>query len=174
MNLVDPDNRRPVDYTKRKECLNYIKQKEQKNVSELMAELLESKEDGRIKLFLIYRALQARRNNPDVFQRGAYTPLDVSGKHQESVVAFARSLEKTWVICVAPRFLTRVIKEGDNPLGLEVWDDTRIILPKEAPGEWTDAISGSEVMAEEMDGRVLSVGHVLNHFPGALVFNSEM
>jgi (1->4)-alpha-D-glucan 1-alpha-D-glucosylmutase len=165
LSMVDPDNRRPVDYDQRISCLQDIKQKLQADSLKLLEELLSSKEDGRIKLFLTYRVLQARKENLTVFQEGDYLPLEVTGKFKEHIVAFARRHGETTAISIAPRFLTSLIEPGTLPLGESVWEDTRIELPQGMPKSWTDAIS---LQAFSEDG-IVSVGKALQHFPVALL-----
>ena len=91
LNLVDPDNRRPVDFEKRKEILHSIQDKEHHDILKLIHELLATKEDGRIKLFLIYRALKARREALDIFQKGSYIPLTIQGKYKECLIGYAKN-----------------------------------------------------------------------------------
>jgi (1->4)-alpha-D-glucan 1-alpha-D-glucosylmutase len=165
LSMVDPDNRRPVDYEQRISCLQEIKQKLQTDSLKLIDELLSSKEDGRIKLFLTYRVLQTRKENLTVFQKGDYLPLKVTGKFKEHIVAFARRHGETTAIAIAPRFLTSLSEPGALPLGESVWQDTRIELPQGMPTSWTDAIS---LQAFSEDG-IVSIGKALQHFPVALL-----
>jgi (1->4)-alpha-D-glucan 1-alpha-D-glucosylmutase len=164
LSMVDPDNRRPVDYQQRISFLNYIKEKAQTDVLKLIDELFSSKEDGRIKLFLTYRVLQARKENLAVFQKGDYLPLDVSGKFKDHIVAFARSDGNKMSIAIAPRFLTSLVQPGEYPLGKQ-WDDTYLQLPSAAPLAWKDAITSQMIQA---DG-TLQIGKALKHFPVALL-----
>ena len=83
LSLVDPDNRRPVDFEKRRAMLAGIREEEDSNIDRLIRDLLSTREDGKIKLFLIYRALKARRTHREIFQEGAYLPLESGGKIQE-------------------------------------------------------------------------------------------
>jgi len=166
LSMVDPDNRRPVDYQQRISFLNEIKEKAQADVLKLIDELFSSKEDGRIKLFLTYRVLQARKENLAVFQKGDYLPLDVSGKFKDHIVAFARSSGNKMSIAIAPRFLTSLVQPGEYPLGKQ-WDDTYLQLPSAAPLVWKDAITAQIIQA---DG-TLQIGEALKHFPVALLIS---
>ena len=145
LSLVDPDNRRPVDFEKRRAMLAAIRQEEDVDVGRLILDLLSTTEDGRIKLFLIYRALKARRRNREIFREGAYIPLESAGRFRSNVVAFARRYLQQWAIVIAPRFLTRLVQEGDFPLGRQVWHDTEVIIPDWSPLEWQNVIT-SEVI----------------------------
>ncbi len=165
LNLVDPDNRRPVDFNKRKSLLRDIKKRADSNVLELIGDLSSNKEDGRIKLFLIYMALQARNRHRETFQRGDYAPLQAAGKFKEHVVAFARNHLDYRAIIVAPRFLTGLVSEGQFPLGEEVWQDTRVNLTSGSHYLWKNVFTG-EIHAGQTS---LLVGEILRHFPVALL-----
>jgi (1->4)-alpha-D-glucan 1-alpha-D-glucosylmutase len=163
--LVDPDNRRPVDFVVRKRWLELIRARHKSDPLALIADLMEDKLGGRIKLFLIYAALQARRRHHDLFQRGQYLPLAATGRRSVNVVAFARRYAKTWSLTLAPRFLTGLIESRADPLGSGVWGDTICRLPPGAPRSWTDAFTTRTIEA----GGFLKVGDVLHHFPVALL-----
>lgn len=171
LNLVDPDNRRPVDFDLRRSYLKEIKSKSKpkaKSKSNLLGyidEILKTPEDGRIKLFLIYRALQARQSHQELFRRGGYQRLTVLGSLKSHVVAFARDLGDTRAIAIVPRFLTSLIKEGEFPLGEQVWHETRIVQPPGTSSVWQDAITGQEIRGED----TLWLKEILTHFPVALL-----
>ena len=104
LSLVDPDNRRPVNFEQRQACLEDLKQKISTDILALVSELLDTKEDGRIKLFLTFQGLQARNQAVELFRDGAYLPLTVTGRWQNHVVAFARRYQDQMAIAIAPRF----------------------------------------------------------------------
>ncbi|HSD58501.1 MAG TPA: malto-oligosyltrehalose synthase [Methanotrichaceae archaeon] len=157
--FVDPDNRRPVDFTIRKSYLEEIMRREEKGLLRLIEELLENKEDGRIKLFLIHRALLARGANADLFRLGQYMPLKAEGTHKEKIIAFARVHDGSWALALAPRFSA---SRGES------WGDTSLILPKAAPMRWRDAITGNDLV-----GGRLSLEEAFEHFPVALFLGRE-
>ncbi len=115
LSLVDPDNRRPVDYERRKEALAGIGQAAPN-------ELLDNWRDGRIKLYLTHKLLEFRRQHFDLFAKSEYLPAQASGAFAESVFAFARRHEGSTLLVVAPRLSCRV---GFPPIG-ERWRDTAI------------------------------------------------
>jgi (1->4)-alpha-D-glucan 1-alpha-D-glucosylmutase len=170
LNLVDPDNRRPVDFRRRMNLLSEIGQKARINILELTEELLQTKEDGRIKLFLIQRALKARRDHRELFDKGDYVPLKSDGLFQDHVLAFARKMGKTWALTVSPRFLTALVQDGENPVGLGIWRDTHVLLPEGAPDFWRNVITDQTVI---LQGNKLKVGSVLEFFPVALLTGEE-
>lgn len=192
LNLVDPDNRRPVDFEKRRKFLQEIRDKANKDILALIKELFLTKEDGRIKLFLTNRALAARRKNVEVFQKGVYAPLEVGGRFKDHIVAYMRKMDTPQIqmytahkhaprnkakssneglqaITVVPRFVTSLVSEDRYPVSREIWDDTYIILPGYGPSVWRNVIT-SEVIKSE--GNLL-IGDVLKHFPGALLLSEE-
>jgi (1->4)-alpha-D-glucan 1-alpha-D-glucosylmutase len=117
--LVDPDNRRPVDYQRRREMLAALP-------AAAPDELMGNWPDGRIKMFLTKRVLQFRRQHADLFEHGEYSPLAANGTFAECCVSFARQLGDKWIVVIAPRLSSRV---GFPPVG-ERWKDTTIELPE--------------------------------------------
>ncbi|NDJ19702.1 malto-oligosyltrehalose synthase [Myxacorys almedinensis] len=170
LSLVDPDNRRPVDFEQRAAFLTDIQHRIQTDLSSLVVELLETKEDGRIKLFLVLQALKARTKYLSVFQEGSYQPLEVVGAQCDRVIAFARQQEHTSVITVVPRFLTTLVQPGEYPLGNQIWADTTIKLPAQCSSAWHDLITGQSIE----QGGDLRVGELLNQFPVALLTNATL
>lgn len=168
LSLVDPDNRRPVDYEKRLLYLEEIKTRIDKDLPGLMSDLLKSPEDGRIKLFLIYQAMKARRAYPELFQRGGYQKLTVVGSLKPHIVAFTRDLGDTQALVIAPRFLTALVKEGEYPLGEQVWHETRILQNPGSSVIWRDLISGQEIQGEE----TLWIKDIFTQFPAALLIGT--
>ena len=139
LSLVDPDNRRPVDFASRQELA-------QRPLASLRwEELLREWRTGEIKLQLTRALLSLRGEYADVFQRGDYRPLETTGRFAENVVAFARSTAAEMVVVIVPRLTSRL---GCPPLGL-VWDDTAVMMP-EMSGEWRDAVTGEVVKASGM------------------------
>ncbi|MBW2058169.1 MAG: malto-oligosyltrehalose synthase [Deltaproteobacteria bacterium] len=167
LSLVDPDNRRPVDFDIRKRFLKEIREECHRDIPGLAARLLQAREDGRVKLFLIHRALQARNAHPSVFAQGAYLPLEASGRFKDHVVAFARKHGSRWSLTVVPRFLTSLVPDGAYPFGREVWYDTEISLPPPSPRRWRDVILDRAVKREG----AFSIGDLLGDFPVCLLVN---
>ena len=117
--LVDPDNRRPVDYKRRHDILETL-------ANATTEQMMQGWPDGRIKLFLTQHVLRFRREHPDLFQRGEYLPLRLSGTFAECCVSFARRIRDKWIVVIVPRLSSRV---GFPPSG-ERWKDTAIELPE--------------------------------------------
>jgi (1->4)-alpha-D-glucan 1-alpha-D-glucosylmutase len=154
--LVDPDNRRPVDYARRREMLRSLE-------TATPGELLQQWPDGRIKLFLTQRLLRFRREHPQLFQCGAYLPLGVTGAFAESCVAFAREHEGKWIAIVAPRLSSRV---GFPPIG-ESWQDTVVDLPRSLSREGAaELFTGRDLQIRENS---LRLSEALAVFPFAVL-----
>ena len=168
LNLVDPDNRRPVDFETRMRLLSEIASIADSGRSDNPQSAIrnpQSMKDGRIKLFLIHQGLHARGENRDLFERGDYLPATVTGGKAEHVIAFLRHWQNEYALTVAPRFFTSLIKPGEMPTGRRVWQDTRIVLPAGTPSDWQDAITGNTVTA----GKGLPVGDILREFPVSIL-----
>lgn len=165
--LVDPDNRRPVNYDRRVAALKEI-QTRRNDPLKFIAELLASRKDGRIKLFLIHKILQARRQYMDLFLKGEYVPLRTRGRFYNHILAFARKNSDFWSLSIVPRFLTSVISEEELPLG-DKWDDTTLILPAQTPQQWENVITQQTVVA----GQEIPLGKLLNDFPAALLVSKN-
>jgi len=131
----------------------------------LIGELLSTREDGRIKLYLIHEALKVRRENSLLFREGDYVPLDAAGAFKDHVVAFARRKEGKWAVTVAPRFFFALAGEGNHPLGEGTWKDTSLLFPQQAPDKWKNALTGQEIGG----ARRLPVAEILAEFPVALL-----
>jgi (1->4)-alpha-D-glucan 1-alpha-D-glucosylmutase len=152
--LVDPDNRHPVDYRRRLEALAGLKRREAEIGPEaLFRELQESCEDGRIKLYLIFRVLNYRRENRDLFGHGDYLPLEAQGARARHLCAFARRVKGRIVIAVAARFIASLAPEPEqSPLGEQVWLDTFLVLPEGTGVRFRNILNNVELDAVEREG----------------------
>jgi (1->4)-alpha-D-glucan 1-alpha-D-glucosylmutase len=172
--LVDPDNRRPVDFARRTRLLKKLRQQEKKGRPALVADLLSNWQDGRLKLYVTYQALKWRRNNPELFRQGAYLPLTVQGKRRNQALALARHQANDWVLAVAGRFFTRITPIGQPPIGQEVWGHSKVILPPEAPVAWEDIFTGKVCEAKQSATlKHLPLQKVLQHLPVAFLSGSS-
>ena len=171
--LVDPDNRRPVDYQIRKSLLDeLLHQETTAGPLETAREVVAARNDGRIKLHLTTQALNFRRENHELFESGSYQPLTVTGICQEHVCAFERSLNDKLIVVVAPRFCSRLIQDSSGlPLGPEVWRDTRIFQPPgPAVNSYRNVFTGEILdFAQQEVGRSLALQDILSVYPVALL-----
>jgi (1->4)-alpha-D-glucan 1-alpha-D-glucosylmutase len=173
--LVDPDNRRGVDYARRGRLLQALAAgpTEEPLARALAADLA----DPRCKLFLHVRALQLRRRDPELFERGEYLPLKVTGRRTPHLCAYARRLEGRLAIVMAPRLYLKLMggggPTGDEPwrppLGTEVWGDTQVHLPFGLEAPLRGVLDGAEVPQAGQDRPAIRAAAALGSFPVALL-----
>jgi (1->4)-alpha-D-glucan 1-alpha-D-glucosylmutase len=168
--LVDPDNRRPVDFSSRSAYLAELQQRESEGLLPLVQELLAQWGDGRIKLYVTYKALHCRRRHATLFRDGDYLPLPCSGARREHVVAFARRREHTWVLVVVPRLLMQLSVRRWLPLGRRAWGQSALLLPPEAPRTWHNILTGEVLTgAATAQAQRLPLQTIWQHCPVALL-----
>ncbi len=168
LSLVDPDNRRPVDFGKRKAMLEEIRTRTAEDRGALIREMLASPEDGRIKLFATHAALTERRAHYGLFRDGSYEAIETEGRLRRHLVAFARLRGKEAAVVLAPRFLTEAVPEREWPVGEAVWEGTFLKLPDGLKhARWRDAFTGREMKLNAIQ----EAGAVLGTFPAALLLS---
>jgi (1->4)-alpha-D-glucan 1-alpha-D-glucosylmutase len=156
--LVDPDNRRPVDYALRKKLLD-------EKVDDPQA-LLENLTDGRAKLHIIRRGLAVRRSHPTLFHGARYTPIYADSGREENIVAFALRRDASAVIALAPRLFARLMRDDDlAPVGERVWGEASIALPDGLEGDLQNVLTGERFPAQAR----LPLARLLGRFPVALL-----
>jgi (1->4)-alpha-D-glucan 1-alpha-D-glucosylmutase len=172
LNLVDPDNRRPVDYPNRQDTLASLQ------TSPDIGDLIARRTDGRIKMFVMARALAARAQWREVYEHGAYVPLATSGARRDLLFAFARvGAESRCGITCVPRLIGSLMPDASGPpLGRGVWSDTRIELPPSlvrphgAPLVLRDVFTGAQLQAESIEGRwTIPAAALFEQFPVSLL-----
>jgi (1->4)-alpha-D-glucan 1-alpha-D-glucosylmutase len=147
LSLVDPDNRRPVDYEVRKRLLCELKHM---TGGDIAAQVMMRIDEGLPKMWTIHKALELRRERPDCFgAEGEYTPLEVDGAKHDHVIAYLRGED---VVTVVPRLTLKL--DG-------AWKDTIVVLPK---GRWRNRLTGGVVA-----GGVITMKMLLKDFPVALL-----
>jgi (1->4)-alpha-D-glucan 1-alpha-D-glucosylmutase len=152
LSLVDPDNRRPVDYGLRKRLLCELKQM---TGNDIASEVMRRAEEGLPKMWTIHKALEVRRERPDCFDTEAeYTPIEVDGAKHDHVIAYLRCED---VVTVVPRLILKLD---------ESWKDTIVVLPK---GRWRNRLTGGVVA-----GGVISMKMLLKDFPVALLVREDV
>ena len=165
LSLVDPDNRRPVDYGVRQHALaGLLELAGSQGETAVCRDVLHSLEDGRVKLWTIHRALALRNRMPEVFQRGEYVPVTVSHAHAQHVVAFTRGGS---VLAAVPRFaFTLMGGRPELPLGA-IWGDGDLVAPDLAGAALRNVFTGARA-GVGADGR-LALREVFAEFPVALL-----
>lgn len=170
LSMVDPDNRRPVDYQHRMGVLDQIIKDGQNDLPQLLSHLMTDYANGNIKMFVMQRALSARLSSIDLFQSGDYLPLEVVGDYKENILAYARSFNHDWCIIVVPKLLGNKLSEGEWPVGMKFWGETKIVLPKGAPKKWVNVFTDDGIAVEDH----LFVEQALSTFPVAILKSSTI
>ncbi|WP_276133156.1 malto-oligosyltrehalose synthase [Polluticoccus soli] len=156
LSLVDPDNRRPVDFSIRNTWLNDIANAE--NLDELWA----NRHSGKIKLWLIYRLMNLRKQYSELFLKGKYIPIEVKGKYRNHLMAFMRRYKTEWCLTVIPLHTASMLKDGEGLNGFD-WKDTRLVLPENVPAEWS-SMAGEKLKIEK-----LAIADLFAQMPVALL-----
>jgi (1->4)-alpha-D-glucan 1-alpha-D-glucosylmutase len=178
--LVDPDNRRPVDYNLRRHLLGELQQMVSAGDVALYSvakQLASTPTDQRLKLFVSWRALRFRRQHADLFHRGSYIPLVVEGAQAEHVCAFAWQLDATddrpeqSAVVVVPRWLALLNAHVEPvasglPVGTGVWHETQVVLPESFTRPLVNLFTGQ---ACAVQGGRLHLAAALSDFPVALL-----
>jgi (1->4)-alpha-D-glucan 1-alpha-D-glucosylmutase len=175
LSLVDPDNRRPVDYAFRRERFESLRERVGAGggaLLELARELVNERVDGSIKLYVIWKTLSLRRDRPGFFAAGRYAPIETPGAAKDHLCAFCRKTPQDSVIVVVPRLVAGLIGESTRPpIGEAIWTDTEILLPQQARGaRFRNIFTGETLEAgnstQDQSGAVgLRVAAILSAFP---------
>ena len=170
-NLVDPDNRRVVDYEMRRRVLTEFKEVCDDGCDQqttFARQLAANMNDGRIKAYLVWKILNLRKRQPELFQRGDYVPLEVAGERAKHLLAFARRYKAQTLIVVSPRLCAQLLAgELRMPCGEEVWQDAQITVPEDVT-RFRNLFTG-EKFAREHGG--LFAKHLFHNFPVALLLS---
>jgi (1->4)-alpha-D-glucan 1-alpha-D-glucosylmutase len=170
--LVDPDNRRPVDYARRQALLADLDATLRSTGRDaVVADLMAHIDDDRLKLFTTSVALRSRRDHRDLFERGGYAPIAVEGGRHPHVFAYARAYAGGEALVVVPRLMATLLPDRDlPPLGERVWGDTRLVLPASTAAGYHDVFTDRCVPLDRQGDRVtMRVADVFDRFPVALL-----
>lgn len=170
--LVDPDNRRRIDYAHRQALLHQLQSWNHAPREALdghIAGLLENLEDGRAKLYLTWRVLNYRRRYPALFEQGDYRALEAEGPQAERIVGFARQHEGALTVTAVPRLIAGLVPEGACPVGA-VWQHTWLRAPGDGPLRLYDVLTRREIVSHARDGEHwLGVQDLFATFPVAFL-----
>ncbi|QIA03293.1 malto-oligosyltrehalose synthase [Pseudomonas fluorescens] len=152
--MVDPDNRRPVDYVARQQALE---------APGPVQELLVNWRDGRIKQALIAEVLRLRADHTELFRQGSYQALEVLGSQAHNVLAFAREHGERRIIVIVPIRCATLLENSAVPMVDALrWGDTRVVLPFDASDENPKGLFSSTAVTKN---RELQVSAALGDFP---------
>jgi (1->4)-alpha-D-glucan 1-alpha-D-glucosylmutase len=167
LSLVDPDNRRPVDYALRRRLLDEMTAVAADDTVDAVRQFAASVTDGRARLWVIRRALQLRAEHPALFRDGDYVALEAKGPRAPHVVAFARRHANLALIAVAGRLWGSLGPVSDLQPAARTWGYTAVDLtPLGKLEEPVDIISRQPV---KIAGSALRISEAFAHFPGALI-----
>jgi len=176
--LVDPDNRRLVDYARRQRCLDELlmssesKDRAHTIAQELVENLETDDKDGGIKLYLTWRTLNLRKQNATLFQQGDYLPLKVMGAKANHLVAFARLQGNSAAIVAVPRLCARLLGNGASSLAQpSVWEDTKVELPPQlSKSKYRNAFTAKPMVpVKSGESGFLPASGLMADFPVALL-----
>lgn len=164
--LVDPDNRRAVNYSLREQILEEQSLDEESSDKEdRFAQLWENRYSAEIKLALTHQLFDIRKQYPELFEKGEYLPLTIKGKYKDNILAFARKHQANWLITVVPLHLAAICADQNcEPLEID-WHKTRLIIPSSAPSEWTNICNNATGKAAEE----LLIGSIFTTLPFAVL-----
>jgi len=178
LSLVDPDNRRPVDYARRADLLRQLQERfahAGDTAAKLARDLVTTSADGTVKLYLTHRALDFRNAHEELFRDGSYLPLTATGARANHIVAFARALsgsDESAVIVAVPRLVATLMDGKEKPpFGAAVWGDTALAVPTETVGaRFRNLFTGETLTVTEINGTPsLPVSQLFANFPAALL-----
>lgn len=149
LSLVDPDNRRSVDYQKRKTWLDEFDDYEPER---LLEKLWDERNNGAIKLWLTTQLFHLRKHYPLLFEKGDYLPLTIRGAYKANLLAFARKYKKELCVIVVPLHVAPICKEQGKGFFELDWKDTCVVLPDNLETGWEDVLTGSDA---EYTGKLL-------------------
>jgi (1->4)-alpha-D-glucan 1-alpha-D-glucosylmutase len=168
--LVDPDNRRPVDFRIRTEALQDITDPAYAGIAANTCELPAQWLDGSIKLYVIWKALGCRRQHAELFREGEFLPLEVVGDRSQHIISFLRRRGKEQAVIVIPRWMVNAQDGVQGPASLDFWRGTNVQLPLACQASWRNVFTGRGADATIAEGnRFIAVGDLLGDFPIALL-----
>lgn len=175
--LVDPDNRHPVDFDKRWAMLTELRQTfdhAEQPLVELVGTLLQTPDDGRVKMYVSWKTLTCRRQHPDLFEQGGYISLQAAGGRKEHVCAFLRKHGETTLLVAVPRLVAQLLDKDATrmPLGREVWDETRLLLPEGIQErDFENVLTGEKILGRKRQTGLYAADLFAN-FPLALLMSN--
>lgn len=152
LSYVDPDNRRPVSFDLRRRLMMELKHKEKENPAHMLEWAAVNYEKGAQKMLVTTKLLHLRRENPELFNRGAYYPIYTEGSSR-NIIAFFRQFKNNWLLVALP---LGIVADARKEL--------KLVLPPEAPVNWKNIFTG-----ELINGDVIEVRSLFHRFPLAVL-----
>lgn len=165
--LVDPDNRKPVNYALRKQMLQSIRQDLKNKGLKCVEELIDRLEDGRIKQYIQSTILSFRQQYPNLFYQGSYEPLIVEGGEASKIIAFRREAEFKSILVLTGRFFLKSLDSNTLQLQASDWKDVVLKIPPSCFGQYKDILTGREWLVN--DQQTLSIEQLFTPLPFVLL-----
>ena len=169
LSYVDPDNRRPVDFELCKANLETFSAFSQENSSDKLHDLNRNFHDGRIKMYVLYRGLQLRKTDAELFLEGDYLPLEITGKAAKSFMAFARIRGDRWSITLVPVLVNAYFKSQELLPDAQSLAESELILPENTP----ENLFNHFTLERLNYTKKVSLNQLFNQFPVALLSNTQ-
>ncbi|MDT0690627.1 malto-oligosyltrehalose synthase [Salegentibacter sp. F188] len=167
LSYVDPDNRRPVDYNLRKEILSEFTSLKEENRNDFLKSLKDDFSSGKLKFYCLHKVLSARKEYREVFEKGEYQPLEISGPLENKIIAFARNFEDTTIITIAPVQVKNLLKEELMDFDETALRDSFLKLPKNE--NWKNLFSEKVMENQEK----IELKELFQDLPVALLINKK-
>jgi (1->4)-alpha-D-glucan 1-alpha-D-glucosylmutase len=168
-NLVDPDNRRPIDFDARQLVLDDILRSFEQAPTGTLDQLVSNPTDGRIKMLITTLALRFRRQLAELFESGSYVPLEAVGQRARQIVAFMRERDNQAAVIATGRFFTQLGERASLPTG-KAWEDTAVLVPPNWRGRQVrDVFARETFRLTGNDGGSIELAHAFAHLPVALL-----
>jgi (1->4)-alpha-D-glucan 1-alpha-D-glucosylmutase len=175
--LVDPDNRRPVDYERRDQIFELLPREgtDTNNLSARVRDLLSTCKGNAAKMYLTWKTLAFRRDHPAAFQRGSYTSLNAAGEMSAHVVAFARQHEGCAIVVAVPRLCAKLMGETHDSVCEEViWKDTVLQMPKTSVACYHNLLTGECLPIRADESPRVPMYELFRNFPVALLVGEAL
>jgi (1->4)-alpha-D-glucan 1-alpha-D-glucosylmutase len=169
--LVDPDNRRPVDFAARRSLLAFLAERTAEDALQLTRDLVEEAHTGTIKFYTTWRTLTFGRDHASLFREGTYIPLESAGAQADHVCAYVRQTDTAAALVLVPRLVVGLTQSRTvQPLGADVWGDTWLRLPPELRlSRLENVLTGEKINVTRRDGQAaVSVAEALSVVPVGL------
>jgi (1->4)-alpha-D-glucan 1-alpha-D-glucosylmutase len=173
--LVDPDNRGTVDFSARRDLLERLRSEYSASPEQSIEDFAQHWYDGRLKLFLIWKAVRWRREHEQLFHKGEFIPLQTQGEYADHIVAFLRRQENEIALIACPRWISRLVSEsakGQTKVcwkNLD-WKDTTLVLPPDVLLRWQSILFPARTQPK---GQPLTVSSLFQDFPVAFLHAAE-
>ena len=151
-NLVDPDNRCPVDFPSRTKALQALLDNADIDPSGVVQRLMAEWPVGRIKLHVIWKALGCRRKQPKLFREGEFIPLEAAGDQSHHIIAFLRRHGEEHAMIIIPRWVTNIPRSEEATTLGTFWSGMNLKLPESCPNSWRNVFTGKTTEARPGDG----------------------